>query len=362
MIACPACGHDNPLGTRFCRSCGGKMEIKLAQVVGSIEQTRQQNREESILKAGRSALGLSIFLLLCAIILRAMVVPQMPVADLPAPDIPTLVPQSVGETQSTPIPLGSPKRLAWRHDNAGALIGSEGVDLMQVQTWQNTIAAAQKPDGSFPGDDPLAATGLAALALQAYPREDAIVAAAARARAWLLPLCKDLTTKAPLARTLALYALLDAEELPAGTYSSFSMYMVDGKAPVWQALGMALFTPKDRPQDIHVLLGAQKTPFWPVYFDLIQGKVTQPEAKPFFSEIAKGIATGEERMLWAFASWHLAAAPKDLTETLTAWSRAAPAPIDADTAAKCGANAAAAVAVLTVAAPARVQPLWLFPH
>jgi hypothetical protein len=360
VIACPACGFDNPLGTRFCRSCGGKIEVKLSHIVGSIEQTKQQYADDRIARAGRNALTLTLFLLICALVFRWIVVPKMPPADLPPVPLSSILPDQ-RPTAVVSLPTATLQRLPWRRDYASALVGSLGVDLVQLEAWQQAIVATQLPEGSFPGDDPLAATGLAALALQAYPHADAVITAAAKARAYLQANTKDLQAKAPLGRSLLMAALLDAEELPPATYNSFSMYLVDGKAPVWQAFAIPLFNAKDRPKGLNLLRSTNPDPMWGWYFDLIDGKAPAIEAKAYFVESSKTVASGEQRMLWAFTAWHFAAAPKDLVETLSAWSRAAPASIDKDTAAKCGANAAAEVAILTLCAPTRVPPLWIAP-
>jgi hypothetical protein len=360
VIACPACGYDNPLGTRFCRSCGGKIEVKLAHIVGSIEQTKQQYADDRLARAGRNALTLTLFVTVCALVFRWVVVPNMPPADLPPVPMGRILPEQP-PTAAVTLPTATLQRLPWRRDYGSALIGSLGVDLVQLDAWQQSILATQAADGSFAGDDPIAATGLAALALQAYPHADAVVIAATKARAYLQTNLKDLQKRAPLARALLMTALADAEELPPSAYNSFSMYLVDGKAAPWQAFSMSLLSTKDRPKGLNLLRSASTAPVWAGYFDLLEGKTPAIETRTFFTESAKAIATGEERMLWAFAAWHLAAAPKDLIETLSAWSRATPAPVDQDLTAKCGANAAAAVAILTLAAPARVPPLWIAP-
>jgi hypothetical protein len=360
VIACPSCGFDNPLGTRFCRSCGGKIEVKLSHIVGSIEQTKRDLGDERIGRAGRNTLTLTLFILVCALVFRWVVVPKMPPADLPPVPMGRILPEQPPAPTAT-LPAATLQRLPWRRDYGSALIGSLGVDLVQIEAWQQAILAPQQPDGSFPGEDPLAATGLAALALQAYPHSDAVSAAATKARAYLQANAAQLQAKQPLGRTLAMTALLDAEELQPGTYNSFSVYLVDGKAAPWQGFAMSLFNAKDRPKGLNLLRSANADPMWAWYFDLTDGKTPAIEAKAYFSESAKAITAGEQRMLWTFTAWHFAAAPKDLVETLSAWSRATPAPVDKDLVAKCGPNAATEVAILTIAAPARVPPLWLAP-
>jgi hypothetical protein len=362
VIPCPVCGYTNPLGTRFCRSCGGKLDVKMAQVVGSIQDLKNQNRADAVSRMGRSIFSLSVFALIFVLVVRVMVIPPIPIAELPPAQIEQLIPAE-NPSSSTALPLNEFKRLPWRRDNAMALLGGVGIDTVQLQNWQNAIAAAQRPDGSFSGEDELAATGLMALALQAFPMDGRVVDAAARARSWLMPQMSDLTRRAPLGRSLGMAALVDADELPAGSLGSFSMYLVDGKAPIWQSLAISLFPPNARPADLILLRKALQGQLWTNLFEAIDGRMPSPlEARPYFSETAKVLNTGEARLVWAFVSWQLAAAPKDLTETMTLWSRSPPPPIDADTLAKCGPLAPSAVAVLTLATPARVPPLWLQPR
>ncbi len=363
MIVCPTCSNNNPLGTRFCRACGAKLEVKLAQVMGSIETTKKGNRDDAIFNSGRSAVTLAGFLLVCVVVFRALIVPAMPLADLPPPQLGSILPQEIPPPAIVAAPVGDQKRLAWRRDNAGVLVGGLGADVAQLVAAQTAIVATQKPEGTFPGADPLAATALMTLALQAYPKDAAVVTAAAKSRAWLIDQSKDFRGRSPLGRSLALVTLLDADELPESALAeSKDSYMVDGKAAVWQAFGLSLFPAKTRPQNPVLVRGALKSDMWSWYFDALAGKNPTVDPKLYFVEQAQLLKTADERLLWAFTAWHFAAAPKDLAQTMSAWSRATPLPVDADTEAKCGPSAAVAVWILTIAAPARVPPLWLAPR
>ncbi len=330
--------------------------------MGSIQDLKNQNRADAISKMGRSIFSLSVFGFIFVLIVRLMVIPAMPTAEMPPAQIPALIPTEA-PASATSLPFAAFKRLPWRRDNASALLGGLGIDTVQLTTWQKAIVASQKPDGSFPGEDDLAATGLMTLALQAFPQDGTGTDAAARARPWLIAQMSDLSRKTPLARTLAMAALVDAEELPIATLNSFAMYLIDGRVPIWQSFAMTVFPAKTRPTDLILLRKALQGQIWSNLFEAIAGKFGPAfEAKPYFAETAKMLPTGEARMVWAFVSWQLAAAPKDLAETMAAWSRNPPAPVDAETMTKCGALAPSAVAILTIAAPARVPPLWLQPR
>ena len=84
MISCQTCGHDNPLGATFCRSCGKRLVVDFQAIEQSVQSTRVFDRDHSLLRSGRSALMLCTFALICALIARYVVVPPMP-ATVPPP-------------------------------------------------------------------------------------------------------------------------------------------------------------------------------------------------------------------------------------------------------------------------------------
>ncbi len=86
MISCQVCAHDNPLGTKFCRSCGTRLEVDYQSIEQSVAQTRLDQRDDAVLRSGRSALLLCTFALVCALIARYVLVPPMP------PVVPPLAP------------------------------------------------------------------------------------------------------------------------------------------------------------------------------------------------------------------------------------------------------------------------------
>jgi uncharacterized membrane protein YvbJ len=93
MISCQSCGHDNPLGTSFCRGCGTRLVVDYAAIEQSVFQDRLAQRDHALLRTGRSALMLCSFALVCALIARYVVVPPMPpTVPPPAPTLEVFLP------------------------------------------------------------------------------------------------------------------------------------------------------------------------------------------------------------------------------------------------------------------------------
>jgi hypothetical protein len=257
-----------------------------------------------------------------------------------------------------PAATAAGSRLAWRREHAAAVLAGLGIDAARIQAWQRALLADQQADGGFPGGDALAATALAATALQAAPGDEAVVAAAARARDWLLAHAGGITQKPSLGRTLFALALLDAEQLSDAQRGSLSVYLVDGGAPLWQAWLLPLYPAAVRPGQFPALSSALKTPLWSDFLALL-GSGPRPPPAPSRYAAAAAPTGGEERMVWAFTAWHQPVSPGDLADALHAWSAADPAPVAAELAKACGAHAAEAVALLACAAPLRLPPLAL---
>jgi hypothetical protein len=386
MITCQNCDHVNPMGTIFCHSCGERLNVSVDAISQSVAGTKKANLDDNVFRWGRSAVALGLFLLISALILRYVVVPPLPYLEYPVSAPITLFPKeappwaanmpdangpatpgpaspavtSAGPNQPTPVaPPGA--RLAWRRTNAVNLLIGFQLDQKTILGWQQTLLADQIKDGSFPGDDPIAATALVTAAFQAYPNTDAVITAAGRARAWLKQHTAEALQKPSLTRTLFALALLDAEELDPITRGNLGVFLLDGGAPVWQSYLLSLYPVADRPTQLSALRQSLKTPLWSCYFDLVLGQKPKPDPALLSAEAAKSLSGGELRMVWAFIAWQLPVAPKALAESLKTWSGSAPASVSADLAKACGKHAAEAVALLTVTAPLRLPPLWLQP-
>ena len=104
MITCQLCGHDNPLGTIFCRSCGTRLVVDYQAIEQSVHKTRVSEHDHSLLNSGRSALMLCSFALVCALIARYVVVPPMPpTVPPPAPVIEIFLPPVAPATPAAAV-------------------------------------------------------------------------------------------------------------------------------------------------------------------------------------------------------------------------------------------------------------------
>jgi hypothetical protein len=390
MIPCQKCNRVNPLGTVFCHGCGVRLVVNYQQVAESVAGTAKANVDDATFGWGRGSLMLCSFLMVCALVLRYGLVPAMPVLELPpAPALPlfpkeapawiekakeastatddgaVLAPNATNDDIAPPLPASGSKlrdlagRLGWRRDFARSILGDLRVDRKRLRGWQKSILASYDGKGSFAGEDPIAATSLCLLALQAWPSDEAVAIVMGQAQAWLLQQTPALAQKPALVRTLAVLALMDAEALPEAVRTSLSPTLIDGGVPQWQAYMLALHPNADRPTQLASLRNVLRGPQWDVYFELIGGGIPRTDPTLFSATAIKGLTTGEDRLAWAFLAWHMPVAPKELGDTLRTWAAENPAIVDPELVKKVGPRAPEALALLTILAPLRLQPLWL---
>lgn len=391
MIPCQKCNHSNPLGTVFCHGCGVRLVVNYQQIAQSVAGTVKANADDAVFGWGRGSVLLCSFLLVCALVLRFGLVPAMPTLELPpAPALPlfpkeapawiekirdaaptsaednTLAATNVGNDDiAPPLPATGSKlrdlsgRLAWRRDVARSILGDLRVDRKRLRALQKTIIASFDGKGAFAGEDPIAATSLCLLALQAWPSDETVAIVMAQAQAWLLQQTPLLAQKPALVRTLAVLALMDAEALPEALRASQAPTLFDGGVPQWQAYLLALYSNSDRPTQLAPLRNVLRTPQWDLYFDLIGGGIPKSDPALFSAAVIKGLTTGEDRLAWAFLAWHLPVAPKELGDTLRLWASDNPVMVDPELAKKIGPRAPEALALLTILTPLRLPPLWL---
>jgi hypothetical protein len=108
MIPCQACGNQNPMGTRFCRRCGVKIEFNQQQVVESVQRDNADAASTRWLERGRSMLIIGGFFLTCALVLRYAVVPAMPQADVPPVDVGGFLPEQLPKSAEAAAPEVKP--------------------------------------------------------------------------------------------------------------------------------------------------------------------------------------------------------------------------------------------------------------
>ena len=367
MIPCQKCAYDNPLGTVFCRGCGVRIEVNLNMVKMAVKGTNTANLDSDIYKWGRSAVSLCSFLLICALLLRYVAVPKPPAPDIPAaPDLElfsSAAPWAAKAIAAPPVPsskslIPEASRLAWRAQQGPAILSAFSIDLRPITDTLLFVAAKQKADGSFPGDQPLAATALAALTLQAWPREQAHRIAAEKARAWIKSQWKNLSNQPPLARALATAAMADAEALSDEQRAQLGVLLVDGSSPVWQAFLLPLLPTGKRPTMV-ALENKLTSPAWKAWFELLGGTPPTGPIKTWFSDYAITLTTGEDRFQWAQLAWLHPAVPEDFAVTLRSWNQQPPPPVSADLEKACGDLAKPALQVLTLTAPVRLPILRL---
>ena len=369
MIPCQKCGRGNPLGTSFCRGCGTRLVFDPAAIAASVAGARRDTRDEQVLAWGSSALTLCGFVLICALIVRYALVPPLPPLDYPQAPAVALFPAEAPAWSGTALatapatatadaPAGGPLT-AWRQQHAARLLGDLGISTLKLDGWLARLVTAQQADGGFPGDDELAASALAVLALETCPTSPAVRQAAARGVRWLQAHALGLGSRSPLARSLLALALAEADALDPTLRGALETFLVDGSAPVWQGLLLGVEPPADRPAQQGPLRSALKSPIWTSYFILLDGGAPPPDLAVFGGEAAKALRTGEERLAWAATAWADPVAPLDLVAALRTWALSDPAPVEAELTRAAGADARVAVAILAVCAPLRLPPLWL---
>lgn len=366
MIPCGKCGHVNKLGTVFCHGCGQRLEITPGQVVASVTTVNRDDRDHATFRAGRSAMTLCSFVLVCALILRYVMVPDMPPPDLPlAPELPLFQAEAFGgKPAPSAVPAVSglqvdvPDRFAWRRGQGRFVLRDLGVDVARVAAWQKAVRGAQLADGRFPGADPAAATGLATLALQAWPADEETLAAAARARAQLKQLARGMVAMGALGRALTIAALADAGEADDRMLAELGPLLVDGKAARWQLHAVLRLPPARRPADLSALQAALTDPLWGELVAMTQGRSAAYQPGVLGVGGAAAQADGEGRLAWATAAWMAPVPPQDLSQALAGWIKGDPAPVSKEIATACGAQAASALAVLACTAPVAAPPTF----
>jgi hypothetical protein len=106
MIPCQSCGAENPIGTRYCRACGTKLEVQQAQVFSAVKQDIAKHAADRWLQRGRSMLMIGAFLLTAALAFLYAVVPELPPAVVPLQDAGPVVPDI--SAAAAPVPAAPP--------------------------------------------------------------------------------------------------------------------------------------------------------------------------------------------------------------------------------------------------------------
>lgn len=387
-ITCKKCFHVNALGTLFCHGCGVKLDFTAADIMGTVAANQVEVRQERIFRTGRSILTLGSFALVSVLIVRCTVLPAVPPAELPraeprnaekllsveavgwgdAATAPTVAPTTLPAVETAvrwPRPVrsaGDEGLVAWRRVAAAPLLNAAGLDLSRIRAHQAGLAAAQTSHGSFPGADRLAATALALLALQAWPGEPTIDAAASRAADWLASQMPVLQRggASPLAHTLTVWALLEARPALPGL-RLLTDTLATGREPRWQVLALQRLPPSERPKILSaVVQKLDAAPIWQANLDALQGSlVRRAEFRAMNDPLHPDALDAVDRLAWASWQWLQLGDLKLLHEKLRAWSsEEQPFPAPAALSALTGPQTDFALAVLTATVPAHMPVTW----
>jgi hypothetical protein len=366
MIICQSCSNSNTLGTMYCRKCGTKLIVDMAAIERSVASSIKSSNDSSFLRSGRSAIALCSFALVCAGVYRFVVVPPMPPTVMPPAPITALfiektdTHQRKTDTTARNEPQSAAGRFtAWRRVQSASLIKALAIDAPRLRTWHNNLLASVDNDGAVNQAEPLAATALTALALQAWPHDHSTLIAIMRMQTWLRSQTDGLVRKDPLTAALVTCAIADWDVLPPPLYAQMEIALLDGQAAPWQLWLLPLHTREQRPSEFAALRKAADHQVWLGLLKLMAPKNTA--AIPLSQISPLTLTTGEHRMAWSFCAWSTAEDPERITTTLSAWSQQDPAPVQAGLIARCGPLSASAVALIAISAPWRLPSTWLPP-
>jgi hypothetical protein len=364
MITCQVCAKNNTLGTIYCRQCGTKLIIDMAAIERSVAGSIKADKASALVRSGRSAMALCSFALVCALVYRYVVIPPMPPTVFPPTPIAQLFsPVTTGHDEQTGTTTNNkPQALAgrfssWRRLQSLALIPTLTIEATRLRWWHDQLLASVENNGMVNQGEPLAATALTALAIQAWPHDTKSIDVISRMQTWLRSQTDGLVRKDRLTATLVTCALADWEVLSPTIYANMEIALLDGQASSWQLWLLPLHTAEQRPREFAALRKAADHPLWLSMLKLIDPEKT---AAIRFAEIpTASLINGEQRMAWTFCAWSTAHDPEQMASSLALWSQQEPAPVAESLTAKCGPLSSSAVNVLTLAAPWRIPGNWL---
>ncbi len=103
MITCATCSHQNPLGTRYCRTCGNKLVVNQGVVEQAIQDDFAEGRSLRQMARGISAVSIGGFLRFSALVLSYVVVPPLPPADVPSVEAGSVLPETTPQPVAVPF-------------------------------------------------------------------------------------------------------------------------------------------------------------------------------------------------------------------------------------------------------------------
>ncbi len=387
MMRCQECGHDNEIGTLFCHACGAQLDIHYDQIQQSVIAGNADAKDKKIFDAGRSTLNLGMILFLIAAVFYFALVPDMPPQRYPAFP-PTAMEEiftasehwsstikndgsaeTMVEDRDQPLDL-----IAWRRHEADLVLGQTVGELRNIYNHSAMIANMRdREDGLWhTGEDVLAASGLALLAIQAYAYPADSRSSSEKARLLTKITDKALaalerkvldTNRSTLGRSLALMALVEGGVLDDDELADARAVFIKGDHPEWHSLALMTIPPGQRPDLIAALRRqVDGKDVWEHLLDPYSDKPIVDEVPGELFEEAFVDQLGPlDRVAWSNIAWRYGVAPKLLKRKLKAWSEVDPPPQGPPELRSLagGELADRALLVLACSAPLRVPVIWL---
>lgn len=376
MIPCQECGHINRLGAIYCGACGAKLTVDVTNIEDAIRASASEERGNKVFKSGSSAISICSFLFISAAILQFVVIPPMPTPVLPmgtpsaAEDIfdaqaewlqPRLDHLPGIEDQELDSE-GSLTLLAWRRQHRDLLLND--LNHEHLRNWQIEVFNSRQRDGSWRGGDPVAATGMALLALMARPDIADFDAAITAGVAFLKPhVLGGSSGRHPIAHTIGIMALVESGQLSEREHASVRPSLYRGDAPQWQGLALLSFNPERRPRRIAAIQSNLEAPIWRHYLQFLsRERVLNEVNEDLFRSGAGEAFSSIDRIAWALTSLWMGRNPEALHAQLIEWSQAEMVPVvDRELREMVGDHAGLCMAILTATAPLRAPPSWVRP-
>lgn len=374
MIPCQECGHINRLGAIYCGACGAKLTVDVADIEQSVVRTAANQRADKIMVMGRNTMVIGVFLFVATWVLGSVVIPPMPAvvaptgplfepAELLDPQAEWITPHIAGDNPRDLEALAEIKQeplRRWRALNQTQLM--TGLDLDQITNWQIEVFNSRNSDGYWSGGDPVAATGLALLALMAKPGpsdfEQAIASGADYLKGQVL---RGSSGRSSLAHTIGIMALVESGTLTANEQASLSMHLARGDAPNWQAMALISFSPEQRPARIAAMRANTDASLWRHFLHFLSAQPMIEEVdNALFAPGAGEAFTGIDRWAWACLSLWMGRNAPDFKDHLQRWSQAEePPPVSAELQDLIGGHAELCMAILVTCTPLRAPAPWI---
>jgi hypothetical protein len=385
MIICPHCGHENPLGTLYCRSCGEKLGMTASTVMGGVAADQAADRANLLYRYSRNALSIGVGLLVLGIVVVIAFEP-----DLPRVTQPIYSPRSATNLLTEPAAAASWRQAddariqailaaetaklegaalslaEWRRAEGVRLVDVVGVRRDRLQAWQADLIAGAQENGSYDGPDPTnvnqryATTALVALGCLAYPADELATLHGQKALDYLASktrFIRTLTDKT--VRNLVIAALLLGERVEGADLTFYRSLLADGQAPEIAAWAIAFFPPGQGPRSyaqLSKVLG--KRPLYAAMLDLqLESQRREPIGTSILDSSALQSFNAWDRVVWGLVAWQGGVVPSRSVPQMVEWSSGPAAAVPAKLADLAGDKAGLALQILAAAGVAQLPPI-----